>query len=188
MSLRWLVLTLLLVTGLDLQAQPLIGHEIDASLAPAQGTLAVMDTLSLPEGQDDWTFALHQGLQPQVVAGEARLETLGSRDGREVFRLHRRGAGPITLSYAGPLDGDLRTVEEGMGRSRQWTRGIISPDGVVLDGNSGWYPRFPDSLQRFSLQVGFASRLDRHCPRRGTQPRRDRRGRPRDLARGPAPG
>jgi aminopeptidase N len=155
MSLRWLVLTLLLVTGLDLQAQPLIGHEIDASLAPAQGTLAVMDTLSLPEGQDDWTFALHQGLQPQVVAGEARLETLGSRDGREVFRLHRRGAGPITLSYAGSLGGDLRTVEEGMGRSRQWTRGIISPDGVVLDGNSGWYPRFPDSLQHFSLRVAL---------------------------------
>ena len=142
---------------MGLQAQPLIGHDIEARLAPDQGTLAVTDTLSLPAGQDDWTFILHQGLNPQVVAGEAHLEALGSRDRGEVFRLRRQGAGPITLSYAGPLRGDLERVEEGMGRSRQWTRGIIGPDGVVLDGNSGWYPRFPDSLQRFALQVDLPS-------------------------------
>ena len=153
MSLRWLVPTLLLMTSLGLRAQPLIGHDIEARLAPDQGTLAVTDTLSLPAGQDDWTFILHPSLNPQVVAGEAQLASLGSRDRGEVFRLRRQGSGPITLRYAGPLRGDLQRAEEGMGRSRQWTRGIISPDGIVLDGNSGWYPRFPDSLQRFALQV-----------------------------------
>ncbi|MFZ1538341.1 MAG: M1 family aminopeptidase [Chromatiaceae bacterium] len=153
MSPRWLVLTLLLMTGMGLQAQPLISHDIEVHLTPAQGTLAVRDTLSLPGGQDEWTFVLHQGLNPQVLAGDAHLDTLGSRDDREVFRLRPQGSGPITLVYAGPLQGELQTAEEGMGRSRQWTRGIISPDGVVLDGNSGWYPRFTDSLQHFSLQV-----------------------------------
>ena len=53
MYLNWLVLTLLSMTGLGLQAQPLIGHDIEARLAPDQGTLAVTDTLSLPAGQDD---------------------------------------------------------------------------------------------------------------------------------------
>lgn len=153
MSLRWLVLMLLPMTGMGLQAQPLIGHDIEARLSPDQGTLAVRDTLSLPEGQDEWTFVLHSGLNPQVVAGKAHLDALGSRDRGEIFRLRRQGSGPITLSYAGPLRGELETIEEGMGRSRQWTRGIIGTNGVVLDGNSGWYPRFPDSLQRFALQA-----------------------------------
>ena len=53
MSLRWLVLTLLPMTSMGFQAQPLIGHDIEARLAPDQGTLAVRDTLSLPEGQDE---------------------------------------------------------------------------------------------------------------------------------------
>ena len=120
MSLRWLVLMLLPMTGMGLQAQPLIGHDIEARLSPDQGTLAVRDTLSLPEGQDEWTFVLHSGLNPQVVAGKAHLDALGSRDRGEIFRLRRQGSGPITLSYAGPLRGELETIEEGMGRSRQW--------------------------------------------------------------------
>ena len=143
----------LLMAAMGLQAQPLIGHDLEASLSPDQGTLRVRDTLSLPEGEDDWTFVLHQGLEPKVVAGEARIESLRSRGRMEAFRLRRQGPGPITLSYAGPLHGDLETVDEGMGRSRQWTSGIISAEGVVLDGNSGWYPHFPDTLQKFSLQV-----------------------------------
>ncbi len=155
MSLRWLFLAFLPLTGMGLQAHTLIGHDIEALLIPDLGTLQVKDTLSLPEGQDEWTFVLHQGLDPQVVAGQARLASLGSQDGREVFRLSLQGSEPITLAYAGKLQGELQTAEEGMGRSRQWSEGIISRDGVVLDGNSGWYPLFPDSLQRFSLQVAL---------------------------------
>ncbi len=155
MSLRWLFLAFLPLTGMGLQAHTLIGHDIEALLIPDLGTLQVKDTLSLPERQDEWTFVLHQGLDPQVVAGQARLASLGSQDGREVFRLSLQGSEPITLAYAGKLQGELQTAEEGMGRSRQWSEGIISRDGVVLDGNSGWYPLFPDSLQRFSLQVAL---------------------------------
>ncbi len=153
MQFEKVIFPFLLMAAMGLQAQPLIGHDLEASLSPDQGTLRVRDTLSLPEGEDDWTFVLHQGLEPKVVAGEARIESLRSRGRMEAFRLRRQGPGPITLSYAGPLHGDLETVDEGMGRSRQWTSGIISAEGVVLDGNSGWYPHFPDSLQKFSLQV-----------------------------------
>lgn len=136
-----------------LGAQTLIGYDLEARLQPDQGTLAVTATLTLPEEREDWTFLLHPGLEPRVLAGAARLEPLGSKGGLEMFRLRRQGPGPVTLGYAGPIRGDLERVTEGMGRTRQWTRGIISAEGVVLDGGSGWYPQFAGALYRFRLQV-----------------------------------
>ena len=149
----WLALCLLLLAVPGLGAQTLIGYDLEARLQPDQGTLAVTATLTLPEEREDWTFLLHPGLEPRVLAGAARLEPLGSKGGLETFRLHRQGPGPVTLSYAGPIRGDLERVSEGMGRTRQWTRGIISAEGVVLDGGSGWYPQFEDTLYHFRLQV-----------------------------------
>jgi hypothetical protein len=134
-------------------AQTLIGYDLEARLHPDAGTLAVTAILTLPEEREDWTFLLHPGLQPRVLAGAARLEPLGLRSGLEAFRLHPQGSGPLTLSYAGSIRGDLERITEGMGRTRQWTRGIISAEGVVLDGGSGWYPQFEDALYRFRLQV-----------------------------------
>ncbi len=149
----WLALCLLLLAVPGLGAQTLIGYDLEARLQPDQGILAVTATLTLPEEREDWTFLLHPGLEPRVLAGAARLEPLGSKGGLETFRLHRQGPGPVTLSYAGSIRGDLERVSEGMGRTRQWTRGILSAEGVVLDGGSGWYPQFAGALYRFRLQV-----------------------------------
>ena len=150
---RGLALSLLLLAASALGAQPLIGYDLETRLHPEEGTLAVTATLTLPEDREDWTFLLYPGLQPRVMAGAARLEPLGLQGGLEAFRLRRQGTGPVTLSYAGPIRGDLKRVTEGMGRERHWTRGLISAEGVVLDGGSGWYPRFEDALYRFRLQV-----------------------------------
>ena len=146
-------LILLLLAASALGAQPLIGYDLHTSLHPDEGTLVVTATLTLPEDREDWTFLLYPGLQPRVFAGAARLEPLGHQGGLEAFRLRRQGTGPVTLGYAGPIRGDLKRVTEGMGRERHWTRGLISAEGVVLDGGSGWYPRFEDALYRFRLQV-----------------------------------
>ena len=147
------LLAVLLGLSLSVSAQTLIGHDIQARLQPDQGRLEVTDTLNLPEGRDDWTFALHPDLAPRVLAGEARIEPLGTQAGLAAFRLRREGPGPVMLSYAGPIRGDLERVSEGMGRERHWTRGLISTEGVFLDGGSGWYPQFEDALYRFRLQV-----------------------------------
>ena len=152
-SRHWLAWCLLVLAAPGLRAQALIGYDLEVRLYPDQGTLAVTTTLTLPENQEDGVFLLHPGLTPGVLAGEAWLEPLGPRDSLEAFRLHRQGPGPVTLGYAGPIRGDLEQLTEGMGRTRQWTRGLISAEGVVLDGGSGWYPWFADSRQRFRLQV-----------------------------------
>jgi hypothetical protein len=130
-----------------------VGHDLEVLLAPERGSLAVRDTLSLPAGQDTWTFRLHGGMGPQVTEGEAELARIGSRGLLEVFRLRLLGPGPVTLRYGGTIRGELETVREGMGRSRQLSRGTISERGVVLDGYSAWYPRFTDALERFAMDV-----------------------------------
>ena len=150
---RMLVATLLLTPILASAAAPLIEHQLEVSIDPVAGRLQVQDQMGLPDGESEWTFLLHSGLNPQVTAGEAELTALGHQEHLTAYRLRRQGSGPVTLSYSGRIRHDLESIDEGMGRVRQWSRGSIGPDGIFLDGSSGWYPRIPDSLQRFRLQV-----------------------------------
>jgi hypothetical protein len=150
---RFLALLVLAFAGPWCRAQSLVGHDLEVLLSPERGSLAVRDTLTLPEGTDDWTFLLHRDLHPRVAEGDAELTRVGRRDHLAIHRLGLNSPGPVTLRYAGSIQGQLETLREGMGRSRQFSRGMIGAEGVVLDGYSGWYPRNPDSLQHFSLKV-----------------------------------
>ena len=156
-ALRFLGLLALLSASAGLRAQPVVEHRMDVLLTPASGTLAVRDTLTLPDGVDNWTFVLHEGLNPEVAEGGAELNSIGTQDHLEVYRLRVHSPDPVTLRYAGAIRSGLETLREGMGRSRQTSRGMISEDGVYLDGYSGWYPRDPNSLQRFQLNVQLPS-------------------------------
>jgi aminopeptidase N len=131
----------------------LVGHRLDVRIDPAQGTIAAQDLLDLPAGAGSWDFFLHPGLDPQVVAGHAKLARLGARGHREHFRLVPEGSAPVTLGYWGRIHHPLEELREGMGRARQGSPGIISDEGVVLDGFSGWYPQDPSGLQHFDLRV-----------------------------------
>jgi aminopeptidase N len=131
----------------------LVGHRLDVRIDPAQGTIAAQDLLDLPAGAGSWDFFLHPGLDPQVVAGHAKLTRLGARGHREHFRLVPEGSAPVTLGYWGRIHHPLEELREGMGRARQDSPGIISDEGVVLDGFSGWYPQDPSGLQHFDLRV-----------------------------------
>ncbi|TCT21520.1 hypothetical protein EDC35_104379 [Thiobaca trueperi] len=152
------ILSLMLVPALLLPtpastATPLIEHQLEVSIDPVAGRLQVQDQMGLPDDENEWTILLHSGLDPQVTAGHAELTALGNREHLTAYRLRRLDPGPVTLSYGGRIRHDLESIDEGMGRVRQWSRGSIGPDGIFLDGSSGWYPRIPDSLQRFRLQV-----------------------------------
>ena len=131
----------------------LIGHDLDVRIHPERGTLSAEDRLSIPGDGRPLTFWLHTGLDPKVTAGNAVIERIG-RDGHlERFRLTPRSGEPVTLSYGGRIRHDMQEVREGMGRSRQQSVGTIAPDGVFLNGYSGWYPGIPDRMLHFDLTV-----------------------------------
>ena len=150
---KFLGLVPLLFAACTLHAETLIGHDMDVVIDPEGGTIAVNDRLSLPEGLESWEFYLHRNLDPKVQEGDARLVRTGTRDHLEHFRLELDGANEVTLRYGGRVSHDLEDIREGMGRARQDSRGIVSAEGVVLNGYSGWYPRDPNALQRFVLRV-----------------------------------
>jgi len=143
----------LLVSMTGARAETAVGHRMDLLIDPARGTLTVIDNLTLPPGSDEWTFYLHEGMEPQVSSGNAELTRTGADGHLESYRLRVREPGTLTLRYSGSIQHGLEDIREGMGRSRQWSRGTIGEDGVVLDGYSGWYPRNPDNLQTFDLDI-----------------------------------
>jgi hypothetical protein len=133
--------------------QPVVGHRIDAVLDPQRGTIDATDRLTLPAGERQVVFLLHQGLSPRVQGGDAVLERIG-RDGHlERFRLTVDTGDSVTLSYGGRIRHPLQTVREGMGRDRQQLVGTIDDEGVFLTGFTGWYPNLPGALNRMTLSV-----------------------------------
>ena len=134
---------------------PVVDHVLDVHLDPAAGELRVTDRLTLPPGRTMVDLLLHRDLAPRVLAGQATLERQGQDRHLETLRLRLAptAAGTFTLSYGGAIRHGLTTVGEGIGRERQETAGIIGPEGVFLDGTSGWYPRLPSARQRLALRV-----------------------------------
>jgi hypothetical protein len=153
---------------------PVVGHAIEARLDPEAGEIHVQDRLTLPEGGSTWDLVLHRDLAPKVVAGEASLELLARDEHLDLYRLRQRAPGPVTLAYGGRIRHGLDSTTEGMGRQRQTTTGTIGPDGVFLDGGSGWYPQLRGSLQTFDLRLDLPEGW--HAISQGAGP--DHEGRP----------
>jgi aminopeptidase N len=131
----------------------LVAHDIEARIDPDAGTLQVRDTLTFPDGRGQWLLLLHAGMEPEVTSGNARIDAAERLEHLTGYRLRITAPGPVTLAYGGTIRHAREQIAEGMGRAREWSRGTIAPEGVFLDGNSGWYPRIPDSLQTFKLAV-----------------------------------
>ncbi|WP_295458136.1 M1 family aminopeptidase [uncultured Thiodictyon sp.] len=137
---------------------PVVDHAMEITLDPAAGTLTVTDRLTLPPGLDAVDLVLHDGLAPRVLSADATLEPVEPQAQDEHLttlrlRLAPAAKGTVTLAYGGTIRHGLVAVREGMGRERQESVGTIGPDGVFLDGASGWYPRVPGTLQRFDLRI-----------------------------------
>jgi hypothetical protein len=146
---------LLLTAPITEADPPHIAHHLAVQIEPTDGTLQVRDTLRLPPGQTSWPLLLHRDMMPKVVSGDAEITLIDRRDALAMHRLTLRSSGPVTLEYAGRIQNPREQIAEGMGRSREWSPGTIDPDGVFLDGQSGWYPRIPETLQTFELAVGL---------------------------------
>ncbi len=143
----------LLLPLLAQAAMPEVAHRLQVTIDPESGVLTAQDQMRLPDGKSEWSFLLDGALAPRVTEGEAELIDAGPVGHLRHYRLRLRAPGPVTIGYGGRIQHALERIEEGMGRAHQRSLGAIRPDGVFLDGNSGWYPRVPDTLQTFQLEV-----------------------------------
>ncbi len=149
----FMALMLLLLATPSPAASALVQHRLEVQIDPSSGVLTAQDQMRLPEGKSEWPLILHRDLDPRVVAGDATLTAVEDQEHLTGYRLHLRHPGPVTLAYRGRIRHDLERIDESLGRAREWSRGTIAPDGVFLDGNSGWYPRVPGTQQAFALRV-----------------------------------
>ncbi|WP_236786424.1 M1 family metallopeptidase [Allochromatium tepidum] len=136
-----------------LASELLIRHHLEVRLDPEQGLIEVRDRMRLPASKSQWSLILHTGLDPKIIDGEATLTRVSGFGHLVEYRLSLKTPGAVTLAYGGRIRHDLERIDESLGRARQWSHGTIAPDGVFLDGNSGWYPRIPESHQAFVLDV-----------------------------------
>ena len=147
-----LLSSLLLPASFDDEAP--VGHRIDARLDPGRASLEVQATLTLPPevAGEGSTLQLHPGLE--VISSVPPLEPLAVDGTLRTWRLSADAPGGILeLHYAGSISHALGDQREEYTRGFRETLGTIGPEGVYLDGGSGWVPRFGDHLVTFALTV-----------------------------------
>ena len=136
-------------------------HELEVSLDPASAGIEVMDTITLPAGSgNSLVFALHPGLQPELLGEGAQLLRLpveaddASGGEPEHYRVTLPpGDRRFSLRYRGRIHHALQRQGEEYARSFHETRGMISPEGVFLAGSSHWYPHIENRLLSFDLEL-----------------------------------
>lgn len=131
-----------------------VHHQLQVDLEPESGMLEATDRLRLaPDSPATLLLQLHQGLEPEVIDGNAQLQRVAQRGHLVQYRLITGADREIGLRYQGRIRHRLDAVREGMGRERQQSIGTISPEGVFLSGYSGWYPKVLGSLETMTLEV-----------------------------------
>ncbi len=138
-----------------------VDHELSVILSPADQRLEVTDKIRWPTGPGPnnlrLTFELHAGLKPRVLEAYAVLQLERRLDGLVPVERYSLKLPPghrsVTLVYGGRIHDPLSAASEGRGRMQQYTSGYIAANGVYLNGNSYWYPRFDDRMVSFSMTV-----------------------------------
>ena len=140
---RLSILLLLALFGLNCHAQTLLHHKLSIVLYPDQHRLKAEDEISIPAGSPrTLKFSLHRDLQP--FSPDSHIETIGNlpQEWLQLFRVTLPpGNNSFTLKYDGvifhPPQQDIREA-----RSFENSPGIITEEGAVLSGESGWYASF----------------------------------------------
>ncbi|MEW6585673.1 MAG: M20/M25/M40 family metallo-hydrolase [Nitrospirota bacterium] len=146
---------------------PIIHHDLKVALYPKSHSLKVTDTITLPSNRPARiTFYLHKGLNPS-----SRSRTSGvvvtkkkSQPGNffaEAFSVRLPSdVNTFSVSYEGAINHPIEQYGKEYARGISQTPGLISDDGVYLEGGSYWYPRFDDEFVTFSLSVELPSSWD----------------------------
>ena len=165
------LLAALLLVPADLSAEePLaIDHQLVATVDPARGHLAVVDTLGGTASLATLRFSLHAGLAVEVEGDGWSLEELsdessagriginepgiGAGVARKEYRATRRGEGPLTIGYAGVITHAVEREGQEYARSFSSTPGIVSEAGVYLGAAAAWIPEVEGAAALFTYDL-----------------------------------
>ncbi len=152
-------------------------HVLAVTLLPETHQIRVRDRLELPAPlcRAGTEFVLSDQLT--LTSSQPAVERAADAGpaGQVRYRLTSAPAdGVLTLTYDGSIDHGLSDEQEQYTRGFRETRGIISAEGVYLDGDSLWVPRFGDGLVRFTLEVQLPPEW--HVISQGSGTSRDDRG------------
>ncbi len=147
-------LGVLLCLCLNLICSPLhasrsgLAHDLSVVLTPSLHTISVDDAVAVDRPTTHFDFVLNAGLT--LTSASGTLRRLGvSEDGLlahyrvtlptpgQTLKLHYHG---IPVFSATPRLGEM-------------PQGLISEQGVYLDGASAWYPRFAQAVDAMRLKV-----------------------------------
>jgi aminopeptidase N len=150
---------------LSVNASDLVHHDLKVTLSPAEHRLSVIDAITLPAGTpDELTFELHAGLRPESTSPGVKLTKEGDVDRAvpvEVYRVRLPAAvRAFTLKYRGVIDHPLEEAGAEQARGFRDSPGLITSEGVVLSGNTSWYPELGEGLMTFALEVELPEKWD----------------------------
>ena len=154
-----LVLTVLAV--LALAAGPALAGEtarqdLRIALDPKTGGIEGQSVIRLPAGLAEMPdIRLHPGLTVRSVSVDGRAAPFRFQGGRLLLdRVPSTGAGAaITVEYGGAFPEPVPTPEFGSDNPGFGVGASITPQGVFLQGGSGWHPRLPGLEQTVRLEV-----------------------------------
>jgi hypothetical protein len=140
-------------------------HDFTVTLAPEEHGLTVVDSITLPKDHArEVRFTLHKGLAPSSPTPAVRIERRGEKQAAVPLESHTvilpPGLNAFVITYGGSIYHPVGQAGEEQARGFSETPGIISPQGVYLSGNSGWYPDFGSPLVTFALDVRLPKTWD----------------------------
>ncbi|MCI0516081.1 M20/M25/M40 family metallo-hydrolase [candidate division KSB1 bacterium] len=163
-----------------------IHHELAVRLMPTQHTLEVTDKITIPAEKlkllpPEISFLLHGNLQVQALTPAVTLTSMPVKEAPLFTQFSNTLSLPedlplqcyqfarptditrdftFILQYRGVIYHPIEQKSEEYARSFSETPGIISGEGVVLSGSSGWVPWFGPELVHFNLDVELPESWD----------------------------
>jgi len=148
------VILLLICMASISHAQLITQHQLHIVLDPNQHKLSGEDFIVLPSGASRFVdFELHRNMHP--ISNDAEISLIGqaSQEWKQKYRATLPiNSNSFTVTYSGEIFHPQRQ-EKREARVFENTQGTITLEGVVLTGESGWYPQLNYEMQTFLLNV-----------------------------------
>ena len=148
------------------------GHKLTITMSPSDNTLSAVDVVTLSgRSKGDFTFTLNKNLKitqlkskekdvkfdmaPYVGGGVG--ETAVSTTVQNIIAHLPNGSMNFEIEYSGIINDAINPSNALTHVRGDFTSGIISPDGIYMSSETGWYPDTEGSMATFEIEAHVPS-------------------------------